>query len=140
MAKPEWGIKHECPNCSVRFYDLLKPSPLTCPSCGYEFATDVLHRIRKSKLTKDDSDEEQDEFEDDEIEDIEDEADVSDDGFLLPDEEDDEATETSDVSGISDDSMFPDEDADIDSDEIPEELLTDDDLEENIDEEDKKSK
>lgn len=33
MAKEEWGLKHTCPNCSTKFYDLLK-EPIVCPKCG----------------------------------------------------------------------------------------------------------
>ena len=33
MAKPEWGKKHLCPSCGIKFYDL-KRSPIICPSCG----------------------------------------------------------------------------------------------------------
>jgi hypothetical protein len=124
LAKPEWGIKHECPNCSVRFYDLTKPSPLTCPACGYEFATDVLHRVRKTKLTKDDSDDDVDALEEDDIE--EDDMIEDSDNLLLHDDEDEEnvVADTSDVNTLDDD-MFPDEDTDIDAEEIPEELLVD---------------
>jgi uncharacterized protein (TIGR02300 family) len=35
MAKPEWGAKHGCPKCGVRFYDLGKDDPVTCVECGY---------------------------------------------------------------------------------------------------------
>lgn len=140
MAKPEWGIKHECPNCSIRFYDLLKPSPLTCPSCGYEFATDVLHRLKKIKLSKDDSDEDTDtELEEDDIDVIEDDEviDSSDDLLLHEDDEEDEhgTTDTANVDSL-DDGLFPDEETDIDSDEIPADLLDDEDLEAEIDEAD----
>ena len=33
MAKPEWGTKHLCTNCSARFYDM-KRTPVSCPACG----------------------------------------------------------------------------------------------------------
>lgn len=33
MAKREWGKKHLCPSCGIKFYDL-KRSPIVCPSCG----------------------------------------------------------------------------------------------------------
>ncbi len=36
MVKPELGIKRTCPNCAVRFYDLLK-DPITCPKCSTSF-------------------------------------------------------------------------------------------------------
>ena len=34
MPKVEWGKKIICPSCEVRFYDLNRKYPLTCPSCG----------------------------------------------------------------------------------------------------------
>lgn len=33
MAKPEWGKKHLCPSCGIKFYDMRR-SPVICPSCG----------------------------------------------------------------------------------------------------------
>ncbi len=36
MVKPELGTKRTCPNCAVRFYDLLK-DPITCPKCSTSF-------------------------------------------------------------------------------------------------------
>jgi len=38
VAKPELGIKRQCANCGVKFYDLGK-SPIICPKCG------TLHEI-----------------------------------------------------------------------------------------------
>ncbi|MGE3691634.1 MAG: FYDLN acid domain-containing protein [Novosphingobium sp.] len=35
MVKPEWGAKHGCPKCGIRFYDLGKDDPVTCIDCGY---------------------------------------------------------------------------------------------------------
>ncbi len=29
----ELGTKHECPNCSAKYYDMGKSDP-TCPKCG----------------------------------------------------------------------------------------------------------
>ena len=34
MPKVEWGKKIVCSSCEVRFYDLNRKYPLTCPSCG----------------------------------------------------------------------------------------------------------
>ena len=34
MPKAEWGRKRICSSCEVRFYDLNRKYPLTCPSCG----------------------------------------------------------------------------------------------------------
>jgi uncharacterized protein (TIGR02300 family) len=36
VVKPELGTKRTCPNCAVRFYDLLK-DPITCPKCSTSF-------------------------------------------------------------------------------------------------------
>ena len=33
MAKREWGAKHICADCGVKFYDLHR-RPVTCPKCG----------------------------------------------------------------------------------------------------------
>ncbi len=35
MAKREWGAKHTCVSCGVKFYDLQR-NPITCPKCGTE--------------------------------------------------------------------------------------------------------
>lgn len=131
MAKLEWGKKHECPNCSCRFYDLLKPSPLTCPKCSFVFATDVLHKARKgkasAKATADDDDEEEEEdiIGDDLIDNDEDDAS----NLLLGDDGDDD----DDIPGVGgndlsviDDTILPDEDEDIIEEELPEDLLEDD--------------
>ena len=34
MPKVEWGKKIVCTSCEVRFYDLNRKYPLTCPSCA----------------------------------------------------------------------------------------------------------
>ncbi|MET0180976.1 MAG: TIGR02300 family protein [Novosphingobium sp.] len=46
MVKPEWGSKHGCPKCGVRFYDLGKDDPATCVECGYAWHPDP---VLKSK-------------------------------------------------------------------------------------------
>jgi uncharacterized protein (TIGR02300 family) len=46
MVKPEWGAKHGCPKCGVRFYDLGKDDPVTCVECGYAWHPDP---VLKSK-------------------------------------------------------------------------------------------
>ena len=45
MAKPELGKKHDCAECSARFYDLNK-NPAVCPKCGTKVA-----RPTKAKAT-----------------------------------------------------------------------------------------
>ena len=34
MPKVEWGKKIVCTDCEIRFYDLNRKYPLTCPNCG----------------------------------------------------------------------------------------------------------
>ena len=34
MPKVEWGKKIVCTSCEIRFYDLNRKYPLTCPSCA----------------------------------------------------------------------------------------------------------
>ena len=34
MADKKFGQKRVCANCEVKFYDLNKKSPLTCPHCN----------------------------------------------------------------------------------------------------------
>ena len=36
MADKKFGTKRVCENCEVKFYDLNKVSPLTCPQCKTE--------------------------------------------------------------------------------------------------------
>ena len=46
MAKPEWGTKRTCPECSTRFYDLGKDEPATCISCGHAWTPEPLLQSR----------------------------------------------------------------------------------------------
>lgn len=60
---PDLGLKHECPNCGIKFYDLGKPEPL-CPKCGANVkhlapnepasASQAARRRRKAELAADD--------------------------------------------------------------------------------------
>jgi len=36
MAEKKFGQKRVCSNCELKFYDLNKKSPLTCPQCKSE--------------------------------------------------------------------------------------------------------
>lgn len=36
MPKPDLGNKHQCQNCSTKFFDLNK-DPIVCPKCGAVF-------------------------------------------------------------------------------------------------------
>ncbi|MFT6083709.1 MAG: hypothetical protein ACJARD_000052 [Alphaproteobacteria bacterium] len=91
-------------------------------SCGYSFAIDILHRVRKTKAATSASD-------DTEI--VEDEADIEVDSDNLPlhsdddDDDDDTVTTTKDVTNLDDD-MFPDDEPEA-TEVLPEDLLADDD-------------
>lgn len=56
MAKLEWGTKHTCQHCGVKYYDLQR-KPAICPKCGAEFNPDALLRSRRSKPAVADKDE-----------------------------------------------------------------------------------
>ena len=45
MAKREWGAKHTCAECGVKFYDLHR-SPIACPRCG---SVIEIERVRPSR-------------------------------------------------------------------------------------------
>ncbi len=45
MAKREWGAKHTCAECGVKFYDLHR-SPIVCPRCGNVI---VIERVRPNR-------------------------------------------------------------------------------------------
>ncbi|MCH8203459.1 MAG: TIGR02300 family protein [Proteobacteria bacterium] len=49
MAKPEWGTKRTCPECSTRFYDLGKDEPATCISCGRAWTPEPLLPSRPTR-------------------------------------------------------------------------------------------
>lgn len=42
MTRPEFGSKHVCPKCTIKFYDMNK-SPCVCPKCAT-----VVDLVRKS--------------------------------------------------------------------------------------------
>ena len=45
MAKREWGAKHTCAECGVKFYDLHR-RPIACPRCGNVI---VIERVRPNR-------------------------------------------------------------------------------------------
>ena len=45
MAKREWGAKHTCAECGVKFYDLHR-KPIACPRCG---SVIEIERVRPSR-------------------------------------------------------------------------------------------
>ena len=51
MAKPEWGTKRTCPECSARFYDLGKGDPATCVACGHVWKPVSLLKSRQAQPT-----------------------------------------------------------------------------------------
>lgn len=48
MSKPEWGIKRNCPNCNIRFYDMCR-QPIVCPKCASTFDSEVLVKKRRGR-------------------------------------------------------------------------------------------
>ena len=42
MVKEKWGSKVKCPECDTKFYDLRRPYPLVCPSCGHSIETEIM--------------------------------------------------------------------------------------------------
>jgi len=48
VVKPEWGTKHTCQSCGVKYYDLNR-SPITCPKCDTAFNPEALLRSRRSR-------------------------------------------------------------------------------------------
>ena len=139
MAKAEWGSKHECPNCSARFYDMQKPSPLTCPKCDFVFATDVLHRLRKGKSLKAQMDDAAEDETDTDAEEVATVEEPQTDAEMLMSDDEDEAPGNKEDYAIDDDLILPDEDDEVGSiEELPEDLLNED-LEEDEAEGDKKA-
>jgi len=45
VAKREWGAKHTCAECGVKFYDLHR-KPIACPRCG---SVIEIERVRPSR-------------------------------------------------------------------------------------------
>ncbi len=50
MAKPEWGSKRTCPECSTRFYDLGKHQPVTCISCAHTWVPESLLKSKQQHV------------------------------------------------------------------------------------------
>ena len=54
MPKPNLGNKHQCQNCSTKFFDLNK-DPILCPKCGTVFqATPLSARAARAAAEGDD--------------------------------------------------------------------------------------
>ena len=48
MSKQEWGVKHLCPGCGAKFYDMGR-NPITCPSCDEPAAIAAAGHSRRSR-------------------------------------------------------------------------------------------
>lgn len=123
MPKQDFGTKLECPECSVKFYDLHK-NPAHCPSCAHEFDPIAWLEERFGQTHPDveaanDAQSQQDsQTDDDDLE-----------------EEEDDIAEI-DVEAEKVPSAGNDEDEDLESDEVP--IIGDDGVEvdkENLDDE-----
>ena len=89
MAKREWGAKHTCLSCGVKFYDLHR-NPIACPKCGTEVEVEAPRPNRrrppappepappanKETAIAADPDESDDDNSDDLIDDIDDDDDL----------------------------------------------------------------
>ena len=51
MTKPELGAKHDCAECSARFYDLNK-DPAVCPKCGTKFVPSTKTKAKAKAKVK----------------------------------------------------------------------------------------
>ena len=100
MTKPELGNKHLCPECGVKFYDMLK-QPVICPGCQTKVAVSetisprskgevaVAATAKKTAAAKPDADEDIDNVDDIIDEDIE--LEDEDDDFIdLEDDDEDD--------------------------------------------------
>ena len=48
MSKQEWGVKHLCPGCGAKFYDMGR-NPIACPSCDEPVAIAAPRHSRRSR-------------------------------------------------------------------------------------------
>jgi len=48
LAKPNWGLKRTCLNCSERFYDMGR-EPIICPNCEAKFDPLALVKSRRAR-------------------------------------------------------------------------------------------
>lgn len=51
MGKPEWGAKHLCLSCGIRYYDM-SAAPAVCPKCGTEAPSETAAKPRRSRKAK----------------------------------------------------------------------------------------
>ena len=95
--KPELGAKHDCAECSARFYDLNK-DPAVCPKCGTKVAAPTKARASAKPAAnsnetngKDENKDAAKKLEGEDVEADEDtDDDMDDDDRLIDDDDDDE--------------------------------------------------
>jgi uncharacterized protein (TIGR02300 family) len=120
VTKPELGNKHQCQNCSTKFFDLNK-NPITCPKCGTVFHAVALSRVVQRATVVDDEEvdpeaaadiislQDVEAGEDKAVPDVDDEVELedeeADETFLAEEEEDND-----DVSDLIDGDLEDDED------------------------------
>ncbi len=51
VGKPEWGNKHLCANCGIRYYDMGSAGPV-CPNCRTEAADEPQAKPRRGRKAK----------------------------------------------------------------------------------------
>ena len=105
MADPTLGTKQICPNCTAKFYDLMK-RPAHCPRCGFEFDPEEAIRTRRSRVRNTAPD----------YEDVDEEAeDQVKDKTPGDDEEEEPEVVTPEIDEVvADDTLIADEDEDLD--------------------------
>ena len=106
MAIKERGVKRTCQACGGVFYDLLN-DPIICPKCGAEYDPESILKSRKTrlptmaeeevKIENDDADA----SDENDIAEVELEEDDNDD-VILPDDDDDDVDVVEDAPLISD--------------------------------------
>jgi len=101
VARPELGKKHDCAECSARFYDLNK-APSVCPKCGIKVASPTKARAAAKPAANSNKTNGKDE---------------SKAAAKKPDDEAVEADEDTDDDMDDDDTLIDDEDEDEDEDE-----------------------
>lgn len=105
QVKPEWGLKHTCPECGAMFYDM-KKKVISCPKCSYTLTDEDLKsplssRIREKLAAKTAKVEETPEEEDEDLlEDIVDEEDLVDDDFMSDSDDLDDDDDTREVINV----------------------------------------
>jgi uncharacterized protein (TIGR02300 family) len=50
VAAPDIGTKRICPSCAAKFYDLSK-KPIVCPKCAHSFTPEAIVKMRRPRST-----------------------------------------------------------------------------------------